>query len=70
MLFTELPCNPTVESPDLARIRALADRYNFIVVCDDTLASFANVDLCPYVDVLVTSLTKIFSGAANVMGGR
>ncbi|KAI9932527.1 hypothetical protein ASPWEDRAFT_33427 [Aspergillus wentii DTO 134E9] len=69
VLFTELPCNPTVESPDLARIRALADQYNFIVVCDDTLASFANVDLFPYVDVLVTSLTKIFSGAANVMGG-
>ncbi|KAJ5116505.1 hypothetical protein N7456_000853 [Penicillium angulare] len=69
VLFTELPCNPTVESPDLPRIRALADKYNFVVVCDDTLASFVNVDLIPYVDIIVTSLTKIFSGAANVMGG-
>ncbi|KAI9926379.1 hypothetical protein ASPWEDRAFT_32211 [Aspergillus wentii DTO 134E9] len=68
-LFCELPCNPLLESPNLERIRALADEYDFVVACDETLGTFVNVDLFPYVDVIMTSLTKIFSGASNVMGG-
>ncbi|BCR89306.1 uncharacterized protein ACHE_50504A [Aspergillus chevalieri] len=68
-LFCEVPCNPLLESSDLLRVRALADEYGFVVACDETLGTFVNIDLLPYVDVLVTSLTKIFSGASNVMGG-
>lgn len=70
VLFCELPCNPLLESPNMGRIRALADEYNFIVACDETLGTFVNVNLFPFVDVVMTSLTKIFSGASNVMGGR
>ena len=40
-----------------------------MVVCDDTVGTFANVDVVGKVDVLVTSLTKIFSGGCDVMGG-
>lgn len=36
---------------------------------DDTIASFANVDVLPVADLLMTSLTKSFSGYADVMGG-
>lgn len=65
-----MPCNSLLETPNLERIRVLADEYGFIVACDETLGTFVNIDLLPYVDILMTSLTKIFSGASNVMGGR
>ena len=68
-LFCELPSNPQLVSPDLHRIRRLADAYGFVVACDETLGTFVNVDILPYVDIAMTSLTKIFSGASNVMGG-
>ncbi|KAF3481893.1 uncharacterized protein GIQ15_04652 [Arthroderma uncinatum] len=68
-LFCEVPSNPLCATPDLQRIRRLADQYNFVVACDETIGTFINVDVMPYVDVVVTSLTKIFSGACNVMGG-
>jgi cystathionine gamma-synthase len=69
-LFTEFPSNPHLRSANLPRLRALADKYDFLLVIDDTVGTFANVDVLPYADVLVTSLTKMFSGYANVMGGR
>ncbi|KAK4155042.1 pyridoxal phosphate-dependent transferase [Chaetomidium leptoderma] len=68
-LFCEIPSNPLCATPDLARVRALADRFGFVVVCDETIGTFVNVDPLPHVDVVVTSLTKMFSGACNVMGG-
>ncbi|KAF4336262.1 hypothetical protein FBEOM_9866 [Fusarium beomiforme] len=57
-------------SPNLQRIRQLADEYELIVACDETVGNFINVDLLSFVDVIMTSLTKMFSGAANVTGGR
>jgi cystathionine gamma-synthase len=69
-LFTEFPGNPLLRSPDLERIRSLADKYNFYVVVDETIGNFLNVNVLPYSDVVVSSLTKVFSGDSNVMGGR
>lgn len=69
-LFCEIPSNPLCATPDLHRIRSLADRYHFVVICDETIGTFVNVDVLPYVDIIITSLTKIFSGGCNVMGGR
>lgn len=69
-LFCEFPSNPLLKSPDLKRIRTLADKYNFAVVVDETVGNFLNVHVLPYADVVVSSLTKIFSGDSNVMGGR
>lgn len=70
ILFCEVPSNPLLESVDMERIHSLATEYNFIVACDQTLAAFANLDLLPYADILMDSLTKMFSGASNVMAGR
>ncbi|KAJ7784680.1 pyridoxal phosphate-dependent transferase [Mycena metata] len=67
--FTEFPSNPLLRSVDLARLRALADKYDFLVVIDETLGNFLNVEVFPFADMVVNSLTKIFSGDANVMGG-
>jgi cystathionine gamma-synthase len=69
-LFTEFPGNPLLRSPDLERIRSLANKYDFYVVVDETVGNLVNVNVLPYSDVVVSSLTKIFSGDSNVMGGR
>jgi cystathionine gamma-synthase len=68
-LFTEFPSNPLLRTPDLKRIRALADKYDFAVVVDETIGNFLNIHVLPYADIVVSSLTKIFSGDSNVMGG-
>lgn len=68
-LFTEVPGNPLLKTPDLKRIRSLADKYGFLVVVDETVGNFLNINVLPYTDVVVSSLTKIFSGDSNVMGG-
>lgn len=68
-LFCEFPGNPLLKTPDLRRIRALADRYDFAVVVDETIGNFINVHVLPYADVVVSSLTKVFTGECNVMGG-
>lgn len=68
-VWCECPSNPLLHTVNFTRLRALADLYGFLIVIDDTIGTFANVDLLPIADILVTSLTKSFSGEANVMGG-
>lgn len=68
-VFCEFPGNPLLKSPNLARLRELADKYNFLIVVDETIGSFMNIDILPMADVVVSSLTKAFSGETNVMGG-
>ncbi|PCH34973.1 PLP-dependent transferase [Wolfiporia cocos MD-104 SS10] len=68
-LFTEFPSNPLLRSPNLPRLRALADKYDFLLVVDETIGNFVNVEVLPYADIVVSSLSKVFSGDANVMGG-
>ena len=69
-LFTEFPSNPLLRSADLSRLRTLADKYDFLIVIDDTIGNFINVETLPFADIVVTSLSKLFSGDSNVMGGR
>ena len=69
-LFCEFPGNPLLKTPDLGRIRKLANQYDFAVVVDETIGNFLNVNILPAADIVVSSLTKIFSGDSNVMGGR
>ncbi|KAK1231065.1 Cystathionine gamma-synthase [Marasmius sp. AFHP31] len=68
-LFTEFPSNPLLRSADLPRLRQLADRFGFLIVIDETIGNFMNVEVLSYADIVVSSLTKVFSGASNVMGG-
>ncbi|KAF8830478.1 pyridoxal phosphate-dependent transferase [Lentinula edodes] len=68
-LFTEFPSNPLLRSADLPRLRALADQYDFLIVIDETIGNFINVEVLPFADIVVSSLTKVFSGSSNVMGG-
>ena len=69
-VWTEVPCNPLLgTADDLLRLRKLADTYHFILVVDDTIGSFCNIDLLSVADIIVTSLTETFSGSSNVMAG-
>jgi len=68
-VFCEFPGNPLLITPDLRRLRRLADEFDFIIVCDDTVGTFINVDVLHLSDVVCTSLSKMFSGGCNAMGG-
>lgn len=116
-LFTEIPSNPLLKLPDLARLSQLALTHNFLLIVDDTISGFAQVDLLSgdpvepkmsssssiasaegkassdslasaedaetvfrteqeprgdykvKVDILCSSLTKIFSGRGDVLAG-
>ncbi|KAJ2456356.1 Cystathionine gamma-synthase [Coemansia sp. RSA 2336] len=68
-IFTECPSNPLLKTADLPRLRALADRYGAALVVDETIGSFVNIDVLKWADMVVSSLTKVFSGDSNVMGG-
>lgn len=69
-LFTEFPSNPLLRSADLPRLRKLADQHDFLIVVDETVGNFVNVSVLQFADIVVSSLTKVFSGDSNVMGGR
>lgn len=68
-VWCECPSNPLLRTPDFCRLRQMTIRYQTIIIVDETIGGFANVDLLRIADVLVTSLTKSFSGYSNVMGG-
>ncbi|KAG7813654.1 hypothetical protein KL921_001200 [Ogataea angusta] len=68
-LFCECPSNPLLKTPDLIRIKKLADKYDFAVVVDDTVGNITNIDVISHCDIVTSSLTKVFSGDSNVMGG-
>ncbi|SJM88760.1 probable Putative cystathionine gamma-synthase YLL058W [Zygosaccharomyces bailii] len=67
-IFVETPSNPLLNMPNLGELRKLADEFGFFIVIDDTIGGL-NVNILPYADVVCTSITKLFSGTSNVMGG-
>ncbi|KAG6037766.1 hypothetical protein E4U41_004747 [Claviceps citrina] len=67
--IVEISGNPTLTTPDLPRLRKLSDKHNFVLIVDDTVGSWGNVDVISYSDILLTSLTKSFNGRANALGG-
>ncbi|KAE9396415.1 PLP-dependent transferase [Gymnopus androsaceus JB14] len=68
-IFTDFPGNPHLRSADLPRLRMLGDKYHIPIIIDETVGCHLNVAVLPYADVVVASLSKVFSGYANVLGG-
>jgi len=56
-------------TPDLSRLRELADEYNIVLGIDDTIGSWANIDITAMADIVVTSVTKSFNRYADVIAG-
>lgn len=68
-IITEIPTNPLVYTVDLKRLKRLADKYTIPIVVDGTIATPFNLDLAPYADIFVESLTKFACGNADVLMG-
>ena len=66
-IWAEFPSNPLLVTPNLFRLRELADNYGTLLIIDDTIGSFCSVDVLGVADIVVSSLTKTFSGYADVM---
>ncbi len=65
----ECPTNPLVQVADLPRIAEVVRRCGGILMIDPTIASAYNVDVLPFADIVVTSLTKYASCAGDIMIG-
>ncbi len=68
-VFCEAPGNPLLHTIDFPALRDILDKYDVPLVVDDTIGTAANIYLRNRADIIVTSLTKFFSGMGNVMGG-
>ncbi|KAG1851947.1 pyridoxal phosphate-dependent transferase [Suillus subluteus] len=70
-LFAEFPSNPLLRSANISVFCALADKYDFLLVIDESIGNLidVDVDVLQYADIIVSSLSKISSGGANAMGG-
>ncbi|CAG9989462.1 unnamed protein product [Clonostachys byssicola] len=68
-IWAEFPANPLLVTPDISRLRDLAGKYDVVLAIDDTIGSWANIDITSSADILVTSLTKSFNGYADAIAG-
>ncbi|PVH75697.1 PLP-dependent transferase [Cadophora sp. DSE1049] len=68
-IWTDFPSNPLLVTPDIVRLRKLANEYDTILVIDDTIGSWSNIDIMSMADILITSLTKTFNGYADAIAG-
>ncbi|TAH33446.1 PLP-dependent transferase [Candidatus Saccharibacteria bacterium] len=68
-IFTEAPTNPLLQTADLDRLADLASRYDVPLVIDVAVAGSAAVDVSPYADIIIESLTKFASGHGDMMMG-
>jgi cystathionine gamma-synthase len=68
-IITEAPTNPLMQTLDFAWLSALARRHGVLCILDPSTSSLVNVNLLPYADMLVTSLTKYAANESDVMMG-
>jgi cystathionine gamma-synthase len=68
-VLTEIPNNPQLETTDLPALRALCDRHGAKLLLDPSSVGLASVDVLPFADVLVSSLTKYAASEGDVMAG-
>jgi cystathionine gamma-synthase len=68
-VITELPTNPLVQTLDVGHLSDLCLEHGAMRVFDPALVSVANVDILPYSDILVTSLTKYAAHEGDILIG-
>jgi len=68
-VFTEVPSNPLLQTPNLQKLHEVCGLAGVPLVVDDTIGGFYNVEALRWADASWSSLTKSFSGASDVMGG-
>jgi cystathionine gamma-synthase len=68
-VVAEVPTNPLIQTPDLPALAELCRRHGARLLVDPSIASVYNVDVLPYADVVVTSLTKYTSSEGDLVAG-
>lgn len=68
-VFTEVPNNPQLETADIPALRALCDRHGAKLLLDPSSVGLASVDVLPFADIVVSSLTKYAGSEGDVMAG-
>lgn len=68
-VVAELPNNPRLASPDVEHLARLARDEGALRVLDPSSAGLVNVDLLPWSDLLVTSLTKYSGHRGDLLAG-
>ncbi len=68
-VFTEIPNNPLLECPDLPRLYELCRKYGILLVVDSTIGTAYNLNILPWCDLAIESLTKFACGQGDVLMG-
>ncbi len=68
-LIAEVPTNPLIQTPDLPALYELCRAHDVALVVDPTIASPHNIDVLPYADLVVNSLTKYAASEGDVLMG-
>ena len=68
-VFTEVPNNPQLEAADIPALRALCDQHGAKLLLDPSSVGLATVDVLPFADLVVSSLTKYAGSEGDVMAG-
>lgn len=68
-VVVECPTNPLVQVCDLKKLYEVVSSAGGVVIVDPTVASVYNVNVLPYCDLLVSSLTKYAGHEGDVMLG-
>jgi cystathionine gamma-synthase len=69
VLITEVVSNPLLQCVDLPKLYELCSRFSIKLIVDNTLATPFCVDVLPYCDLAVESLTKFACGNADLLFG-
>lgn len=69
VLITEVVSNPLIQCVDLPRLYEICNRFSVKLIVDNTLATPFCVDVLPYCDLAVESLTKFACGNADLLFG-
>jgi cystathionine gamma-synthase len=68
-LITEITTNPLVQCVDLPWLSNLCRKHEIVLIVDVTIATPFNVEVLPYCDIAVESLTKFACGSGDLLMG-
>lgn len=69
-LYIETPSNPTMQITDLAKMKSLADKYNLLLIVDNTfLSSYFQKPIRFGADLVIHSGTKFLGGHNDTLAG-
>lgn len=69
-LYIETPSNPTMQITDLAKMKSLADKYNLLIIVDNTfLSPYFQKPIRFGADLVIHSGTKFLGGHNDTLAG-